>query len=208
MSDKAPELAFQVSVAEGKYTYRSFKDGSSDMLRYGVLWSARDVTGDKAMFCFAYELHALQQNKPTQAAPPQIASPSPASEPLTAHQFMQEFMKGVSLPRQDAKTYALVPVERVRELITLAVQADRTAGVAMNFEAIAAQVIPGSDTGVDVGADSVLVRRATLVHTLRYAQACGARFKPGNPTEDDYTECVTEACEAFMASMKNRGFMS
>ena len=49
------ELNFEVTVYDGKYTVRVYKDGSIEALRYGEEWI--DVTGNNLIAALAYELH-------------------------------------------------------------------------------------------------------------------------------------------------------
>jgi len=48
----------RVEIEDGKYTY-IFKDGHSEILRYGEYW--RDCVGDKFIYCMASEVESLRQ---------------------------------------------------------------------------------------------------------------------------------------------------
>ena len=56
-----PELDFEVTVAEGKYTYQFFKDGTNRALRYGEMWR-NDTQGDNLLYSLAVELrHSIRR---------------------------------------------------------------------------------------------------------------------------------------------------
>ena len=48
-----------VSIEDGKYEYRLYPDGESEVLRYGEPW--RDTCGDKLIYCLAAEVHKLRE---------------------------------------------------------------------------------------------------------------------------------------------------
>lgn len=53
------EIDFTISVADKKYTFIYYKDGSSEALRYGEKW--RDTTGDNLIHALAATAYDLAQ---------------------------------------------------------------------------------------------------------------------------------------------------
>ena len=47
-----------IIIEDGKYEYRFYPDGNSEVLRYGEPW--RDTVGDKLMYCMASEIEQLR----------------------------------------------------------------------------------------------------------------------------------------------------
>lgn len=48
-----------VSVSDKKYTIRIWDDGRMEAFRYGEKW--QDLTGNKMIYCLAYELNEARQ---------------------------------------------------------------------------------------------------------------------------------------------------
>lgn len=85
-----------------------------------------------------------------------------------------------------------------------AVAVDRVAGATLDIKNLVEKVC-----GDMIGSDRVsgLHARSMILTALTYAQSSGARFKPVTPTEEDYTEAVGAACETFMSTLKDKGFL-
>jgi hypothetical protein len=185
------ELNFEVSIYDKKYAYRFYTDGKSELIRKGVLWD-RNTLGDRLILAMAQEIYELRQKLEPRAA-------------MTAHQFVDIFLTKIRIPTTDGASPAPLPIGKVRELLVTAIAEDRAAGAVINIDRIVNQVC-GWDlcSGDQVSGDSVrnMVRLA-----LQYAQASGARFPAQVPTEDDYVEAVSVACEAFTSALKDKGFM-
>ena len=55
----ADDIDYEVTVAEGKYTYQRFHDGGQRCLRYGEPW--RDLTGDGMVMAMAQRIEELTE---------------------------------------------------------------------------------------------------------------------------------------------------
>jgi hypothetical protein len=56
------DLDFEEKVLDGKYTFRVYKDGHFEILRYDSEWieNAHTITGSRAVFALVSELHELR----------------------------------------------------------------------------------------------------------------------------------------------------
>lgn len=185
------ELNFEVVTGDGKYAYRFYTDGKSQLIRKGVLWDARDPIGDNLIFSLAYDLFEMR----SKAAP---------AEPKPARALAREVLDAAKTPREDNGTTLLpIPADRVLELIARGISVDRDRGL-VDFEAIAAHMVRhvvDSNTMF-----SVTDLKNIIVAALKYAQASGARFVPRTIPEHEYAEGVQAAVEAFTTTMKAKGF--
>jgi hypothetical protein len=48
-----------VEIADGKYEIRIYENGGLEAYRYGEFW--QDLTGNKMVFCLAYELNEARE---------------------------------------------------------------------------------------------------------------------------------------------------
>lgn len=191
MNTTARELNFEVSVADGKYTYRSFSNGTSDALRYGETW--QELTGNKFVYCLAYELNDLREG----------VGRGLAQMPHEAARGLIEFIK---LPRgDDGKTPLPVPADKIIDLIAMALTRDRDSG-GVNPDEIVRLMMP-SITAVTTDIE-LHARIASVVRSaIRTAQARGARIRVSAIGEDDYAEASRAGHEAFMACLKDKGLV-
>ena len=100
---------------------------------------------------------------------------------------------------------APVPVARVIELIALAItqdRADTNIDLAV-FDEIAAKV---TEHYHDKAHPMAAAMRTAAKTALTFAQSMGARFTVAQPSEADYTEATTAACETFMSTLKDKGY--
>ena len=81
---------------------------------------------------------------------------------------------------------------------------DRDRGF-VDFEAVADIIMKNWSPGGDNGGRC----RSFIVTALNYAQRSGARFAPRKTiAEEDYADGVAAACEAFAATLKDKGLLS
>ncbi len=53
------EIEYELNFGKGKYTYRRFRDGGQDCLRFGEEWS--DLTGDNMVMAMAQRIERLSE---------------------------------------------------------------------------------------------------------------------------------------------------
>lgn len=127
------------------------------------------------------------------------------AEPLLPLALADLIIAEQRLPKgDDGKTPLPLGIDRIRELIGLAITRDRTRGP-LDYDAIAAHVLERNKSG-EVWTLAGL--RALSVVLLNYAQSLGARFeKRQSISEEDYAEASRAGHEAFTATLKDMGYL-
>lgn len=109
------------------------------------------------------------------------------------------------LPKgEDGKTPLPLGVERIRELIGLAITRDRERGP-LDYAAIAKHVLERNKSG-EVW--TIIGLQNLVVVALNYAQSLGARLeKKQSISEEDYAEASRAGHEAFTSTLKDMGYL-
>lgn len=185
------EIDFTLSIENGKYTIRWFKNSRWDILRYDERWidDTTTIPGAKMWIAVIFELHAYRTGQGTATA-------------QLPRAFAEDVVRRAKLPSgADGKTPLPVTASRLTELIALAITLDRARGPLDPNQIVKVLL---DDQDVPEWAVYSREQAAGLIRTaVQTAQARGARIEQ----RDAHAAALMEATEAFILTLRNKGLL-